>query len=295
MKIQQLACFIEVARTKNFTIASNNLFLSQPSISYNIRELERELGVALFSRGFNSSSVDITPQGEAFLEVASEILALHNECGTLFESIRQEAKSTIPIVCSESILYNIIPELVKYTSSELSTVSPASLKIFSAYSIKDVERVIESEMAEFALYSELPSENMNYTEVINSHLLAFVPASSPVSRNKTVTLAELADMPLALPSDDDVSLNRYIQKMFEHEAIKPTLFTCRGQLLQDRLANVSLGQCYTISTDWHVNSRFIAKIPIDNSYNNIPIYAIWKKNRILSDITSRLIKYCKNI
>jgi len=295
MKIQQLACFIEVARTNNFTIASKNLFLSQSSVSYNIRELERELGVSLFSRGFNGSSVDITPQGKALFEIADEIIRLHSECEEQFENIRKEEKRSVPIVCSESLLYNVAPHLVKYAATERSLLSPVSLNIFSAYTIKDVERVIKDGSAEFALYPERPGEDLNCTAVMDSRLFAFVPATYPAAREKTIHLSDLISLPLSLPSEEEQGLRQHIDKMIHSEHISIEVFPCTGDILQDRLANVSLGQCYTISTDWHVNDRYIKKIPIDNPYSNMPIYAIWKKNLILPEQTVSLINYCKKI
>ena len=51
MEIRNLEYFLEVARTKSFTKAAQNLFITQPTISRMIRNLEDELEVELFERG----------------------------------------------------------------------------------------------------------------------------------------------------------------------------------------------------------------------------------------------------
>lgn len=50
MTLQQIKYFLEVAKTQNFTVAAKNLFVAQSSLSYAIRELERELAIPLFVR-----------------------------------------------------------------------------------------------------------------------------------------------------------------------------------------------------------------------------------------------------
>ena len=72
MDISKLAYFVSVADTRNFTAASKRLFISQPSLSRHINELEYELGVRLFIR--SKHSVDLTPEGASLLPLAKEII-----------------------------------------------------------------------------------------------------------------------------------------------------------------------------------------------------------------------------
>ena len=73
MNSKQLECFVEVAESLNFTTASVNLFLSQPSVTHQIKSLEEELCIVLFIR--TKKSVSLTPAGENFYTDAKEILS----------------------------------------------------------------------------------------------------------------------------------------------------------------------------------------------------------------------------
>ncbi|GAA1336435.1 LysR family transcriptional regulator [Saccharothrix algeriensis] len=73
MTLQQLAYFLAVARTRHFTRAAEEVRVAQPSLSQQIRALERELGAELFSRA--RGNVTLTPAGEALLPVAGRILS----------------------------------------------------------------------------------------------------------------------------------------------------------------------------------------------------------------------------
>jgi DNA-binding transcriptional LysR family regulator len=72
MELKQLQYFLAVAETLNFSRASESLYISQPALSYQIAELERELGVELFVR--DRRKVFLTPEGQALLEPATDLL-----------------------------------------------------------------------------------------------------------------------------------------------------------------------------------------------------------------------------
>lgn len=73
MEFKQIRCFVAVAETLNFTEAAERMYLSQPSLSRHIQNLEDELGMQLFAR--DRKHVVLTPAGEHLLPVAQEISA----------------------------------------------------------------------------------------------------------------------------------------------------------------------------------------------------------------------------
>jgi DNA-binding transcriptional LysR family regulator len=72
MELRHVRYFVAVAETLSFRQAGKQLHVSQPSLSVQIKQLEEELGVALFRR--SKRRVEITRAGEVFLSAAREIL-----------------------------------------------------------------------------------------------------------------------------------------------------------------------------------------------------------------------------
>ena len=73
MEFKQIQCFVAAAETLNFTTAAERMYLSQPSLSRHIQNLEDELGLQLFIR--DRKHVTLTPSGLHLLPVAREICA----------------------------------------------------------------------------------------------------------------------------------------------------------------------------------------------------------------------------
>lgn len=70
MTDRQIRCFLAVYETLNFSVAERKLFLTQPTLSYQIRNLEQELGAPLFMR--TTSHVELTDVGRQFAQFALE-------------------------------------------------------------------------------------------------------------------------------------------------------------------------------------------------------------------------------
>lgn len=90
MELRHLRYFAAVAAHGSFSRAANNLHLTQPALSRQVKDLEEELGVPLFVRGTNS--VTLTEAGEIFYEEARDLLARADQA---IQRVRGEAKSEV--------------------------------------------------------------------------------------------------------------------------------------------------------------------------------------------------------
>ncbi len=76
MNTEELKTFIFLSKVKNFTLAAEQLYIAQSTVTNRISELEKEVGKKLFSRG--SKTVTLTEAGEIFLRYAERILELQS-------------------------------------------------------------------------------------------------------------------------------------------------------------------------------------------------------------------------
>ncbi|MGV9877098.1 LysR family transcriptional regulator, partial [Streptomyces cellulosae] len=87
MQFQQLQYFVAVAETRHFTRAAELVHVAQPSLSQQIKALERELGADLFRRA--RGNITLTDAGEALLPLARRILA---DADTARHEVQEEAE-----------------------------------------------------------------------------------------------------------------------------------------------------------------------------------------------------------
>ncbi len=113
MKLQQLRYIWEVARHNlNVSQTAESLYTSQPGISKQIRALEDELGVEIFSRN-GKHLTHVTPAGEAVLEVAGEILQRVESIRQLAQEFRDENKGSLSIATTHTQARYALPPTIQ--------------------------------------------------------------------------------------------------------------------------------------------------------------------------------------
>lgn len=115
MDFKQLQSFVSVVRYQSFTKAAEHLFLSQPTISNHICQLEEELSKRLILR--TTKSIELTPVGQEMYEYASKILELKDR---MIDSCTSNQQKMLHIGASTIPSAYILPELL----SEFGRRSP---------------------------------------------------------------------------------------------------------------------------------------------------------------------------
>lgn len=129
----KLKVFMAVAENGSFTIAAKALGITQPAVSQNIAELERNMGAELFTRG--RGAVTLTAAGIAFKEYAEKILYWYSAAGQLFgPSGKLTANKPVRISADGFIASHFLPEAL----SKLLTFNPSlTFTIHGEYSGDD--------------------------------------------------------------------------------------------------------------------------------------------------------------
>ncbi|WP_369215435.1 LysR family transcriptional regulator [Streptomyces flavofungini] len=111
MQFQQLLYFVAVAETRHFTHAAERVHVSQPSLSQQIRALEKELGAELFSRA--RGNIALTDAGEALLPLARRILADADTARIEVQELVQLRRGRIRLGATPSVCTGLLPEVLR--------------------------------------------------------------------------------------------------------------------------------------------------------------------------------------
>lgn len=129
----RLKVFMAVEREGNFTRAASNLGISQPAVSQNIAELEKETGTELFYR--KKGSVSLTPAGTAFKEYAARILHWYSAAEEMFgQAGKLRSSAPVIIASDEFVAGSLLPKVLE----TMVSMNPGlSFKIVTDVSLSD--------------------------------------------------------------------------------------------------------------------------------------------------------------
>jgi len=193
MEIRQLRYFLNIAQTEHLTLSSENLFVSQSTLSHGLRQLEDELGIQLFER--LGRGLKLSQAGAEFRVYASRALK-EIEAGRM-------ALSDLSGLQSGRLIVGAFPTF-------LNTVVPATVAAFSraypkvAIEVRDLRAAqIEAELLRGELDLGIafhPTEHADIeTEpLFDERMLLVVSRSHPLAQLQTLAMKALAEVPLAL-------------------------------------------------------------------------------------------------
>lgn len=215
MDIQALTAFIAVADHKSFSLAAEQLHLTQPAISKRIKGLEEQLNSPLFDR--HNRSLSLTDTGHSLLPKAKEIVQLVNDTQLSMRNMNHKVEGSLKLGTSHHIGLHRLPPFLKSFASqfplaELNLSFMGSESAYQAIAQRQVELALTTlEASNGNSHAEKPLENpltkpaTNSPEGIVSEVLwhdrmVFVCAAEhPLNKLNKVQLKDLSGYPAILP------------------------------------------------------------------------------------------------
>ncbi|MCB1907959.1 MAG: LysR family transcriptional regulator [Rhodocyclaceae bacterium] len=131
MADRRLQVFHAVAKYGSFTRAAERLFMTQPAVTFQIKQLEEQLSTRLVERG--PGGIALTPAGEIVMAYAERILELNDELGTRIAELTDELTGTLNVGTSTTIAAYWLPQLLDGFKRAYPRVVPRVMVGNSAY------------------------------------------------------------------------------------------------------------------------------------------------------------------
>lgn len=192
MELRVLAYFLAVAREENFTRAAEQLYLTQPTLSRQIADLERELGVKLFTR--KKHSIILTEDGMILKRRAQEILTLADQTKRDFLSKDKSLEGTIVIGSGEFRSGSILTDCIA-AFRRLHPLVRYEIRSGNSNGIKDD---IERGLLDMGLILD-PVDVRKYDFIsmpVKEQWGAYVRIGTPLAEQETVSPEDLVGIPL---------------------------------------------------------------------------------------------------
>ena len=261
MELRQLKYFVKSAEYLNFSVAAKHLYITQSTLSQQIKQLEFELGFELFLR--NSRHISLTEAGEEFLPFARKTIQdaedgvqrLYDLQNVKAGKLRVGVTYSLSTVLTEGVL-------------EFMKVYP-EIKLEVCYkTVNELFVLLRENKLDFILsYKPLfDAPDVDSMPLFENALAVVVSKEHPLASRKSMGLREIADLQLVLPSHD-LQARMMLERLVQGKGIE---YSSRLELNETNilLQMVSTGSYATILSTSAVfgNTRFKA-IPIDEPGN----------------------------
>lgn len=287
MDIKQIRAFLSVANNLNFTKASEELYMTQSSISKIVKSLEEELETKLFYR---NPKIELTDSGHELFKQSINLVSLMDnipiEINNLIKLNKGEIKIGIPPIIGASFFPRIIGEF----KSLYPNIETKLLEVGS----KIIEEKLEKGELDIGIVCSFPKESNIYDmfEFVKSPLMVGVNINNHLANSDIICFKDLKDESFIL-FQQDFSLYDFIIARCIENSFQPNIICNSSQrdfiieMVASELGITFLPEI-TCST---INRPDIKFIPLENPQINLNLLVIWKGNRYLSYASKEWLKF----
>lgn len=288
MEITQLHYFKIVAKYESFTLAAEELHITQSALSRSIAQLEKDIGIQLFER--RKGGISLNRDGRFFLQHAIQVLnTLENTVAAVKEMSGLEA-GVINISVSEFIF-------IKHILLNFLTDYPNARVNCRLQSNEQARDSLNDGTLNFAITREpIPDANLIWEPLYQDRMYALVPATHRFSQRKTLHLSELKDEHFII-SNLGYDMGSHITKMCNLAGFNPyIIYEGTGEDLCARLVDQGLGIMiapYSINQGvklMGVGGSPVPEIPLVDDFVGNEIGIVYRRERFQSDAAKELRK-----
>jgi DNA-binding transcriptional LysR family regulator len=214
-RLQQLRGFCYAARTKSMSKAAEKLALSQPSVSLQIKALERELGAQLFTR--RGPRIELTHDGHRLLELAGPIMEAIDQLDENFASLRESVeRGIVNIAAGGSTIQYLLPPFVKKYTREYPQVD---VRLHNVTGKAGLALLREGDV-DFAVGPMLDTPpDIQFHPMVTYEPTLITRRDHPLASRNRVTLKDIAKYPLILPPKEQ-STFRVVEMVFAEHSLE---------------------------------------------------------------------------
>lgn len=289
MEIRVLNYFLAVVRAETITKAAEDLHITQPTLSRQLKQLEDQLGVTLFQRG--SRKIKLTSEGELLYRRGSEIVELANK--THRELTEQEGalEGVVSIGSGEFAAAQLLPELLASFSAKHPLVS------YDLYTgtADTVRQRMDQGLTDIGLLLEpVNIQNFDYIRLkTQEQWVILMTPDHPLAQKAAISPENLVGIPLIMVSREVIrdELASWFGDYFSELTInyKSNLSTNAAVLVRH-----NLGCAITIAGSLpYLDQKELTTRPLTPSLKTTSLLA-WKRDQPFSRATTQFIAHTKS-
>ncbi len=268
MTLKQLEYFKAVAELLHFTKAADKLYISQPSLSYGIAQLETFLGVPLLKK--DGKRVALTEYGEKFYKTTQDVLLCLEHGVDELNAMRKNVKNELALGYMLTLSSTFIPELIaSYEKQKKDTIQFR----FVTYPPPKLLKNIMSGSIDI-MFSVARHESLHSLQISTQQIVLVAHKNHPLAQKESIVFEDIDNMPLIMRSSR-TQLYESVHAAYKSRHMQFNIIE-EAQDYYSIINYVILGRGISfIPRNVIENHHDLAIIPIKNMDFSRPIYMSW--------------------
>jgi DNA-binding transcriptional LysR family regulator len=240
-RIRQLQCFLKLSDLLHYGKTARALYMSQPTITFQIKSLEEAFGIKLFER--DRQQVRLTDAGCAFREYAQTIMDTVDAAQEYFAGLHTRPR--LRVSCGPVGQFVLLPGVIRALATDYPDFE---LEVSELTTEQQMTRLSEGKIDALLMVGSLPVKGLRFDPIVREPLVAMVSRESELASRKTISVEDLRQTSIIASRLKDCRFHQ----PFLHELLAPYGITPKivesPQSCSVQLAYAAAGEGVAITT-----------------------------------------------
>lgn len=285
--LQQLRLFESVARNGSFTKAADEVHLSQPAVSIQVKRLEEQVGMPLFEQ--MGKKIFLTNAGHELFDACQDIFARLKRLDHSLEDLKGEVAGPLHVSVVTTAKY-FMPHYLGAFLRRYPKVHPM-LKVTNRSRV--IERMEQNEDDLYILGTLPEKMDIEVHPFLDNELVVFAHPDHPLARQKNIPIKRLTKERL-LVREEGSGVRGVVESFFRERDIVITPYMELGSgeaIKQAVMANIGIGILSTYSLRLELETRSIVELDVENFPIKRHWSAVYPKGKKLSLVAQKFLDF----
>ncbi|OPY13206.1 MAG: HTH-type transcriptional regulator CysL [Syntrophus sp. PtaB.Bin001] len=277
--IQQLETLVALVEERSFSRASRKVFLTQPSLTKHIKNMEDILNVRLVNR--ERAGVTLTAEGKILYDYARKLLHLREEAGERLVRIQNDTAGVIDVQASTIPATYILPRVL----GDFSNLHPdIRINVQMADSEESMDAII-NQRSEIGIIGKKPLNQKLHSEILwEDRLVLAVPKGHHLAGRDMVSWAELLDEPFVIREKGSATrevFEHYLRNMFNWTLSRLRVVVELGSseaVKEAVIAGLGISMISIHAVERELRSGLLCEVPVENCRIERSFYLIHRRH-----------------
>jgi DNA-binding transcriptional LysR family regulator len=292
LNFNQLRVFYHAAKNLNFTAAANELFITQPAVTFQMKAFEEFCNLKLFKK--RARRLFLTDEGRALLEYAEKVFKYEKEIENVIEDMRELKRGVLSLGTTKAYARYFMPLMLStfhknYPKIKIQLNEGSSLDM--TYSLLD----FKIEVAVIAKAEELPE--VNFFPFSKEEMAVIVAPDHYLTKKKNVSFEELAAEPFIM-KEKGSGTRKLVDQGFSDINREPNILmeTSNTEFIK-QLVQRGEGVSFLVreAVAAELGEKRLAEIPLKGQQAFLDVSIAYLKNQVLSPPAKAFVDTLKNL
>lgn len=291
MNLNQIRVFVAVANRLSFTLAAQDLHLTQPAVSLQVRALERSERIRLFERRGNTLA--LTEAGRALYDSALTMLSAQEQATRLLAEFSGAKRGRLIVGTNTTSGMYVVPDLLARFRERWPD---ADIEIHIDPAVRILERIHQNIVDVGIVGGPVEDDRFDVEHLAPDPLALIFSPRHPFAGKRTVTLEELADQPFIVPEPTSV-----MRILFERALREAGLNIRIGQQLHEAepvkkavLANLGVGIVSALAIKSELQTGELATAPVEGLTISRHLEMVNRREKYFSPVAQRFREFVRD-